>query len=202
MGNEYGAGMNLQRFNDLMKIAGDSLGQSIPEWKTFLEFADAYFKTRGILNPIVVEIGTMNNAQKPFYQELLNADHIGIDIVGRPDILGSSQSLATFDGLKKWLGGRPIDLLFIDGDHTYAAVKSDYEIYGPLTRHIIAFHDINHPFSPEIPEETMRLWKEIIAADKCNILFAIQCHNSAKTGITAGRQMGIGLIIKQGGEGM
>lgn len=188
--------MNLQKFNESMKNAGGHLGQSTPEWRTFLEFADAYFKTRDILNPVVVEIGTMNNAQKPFYEALLNAEHIGIDITGRPDILGCSQSPEILRRLKERLEGRPIDLLFIDGDHTYAGVKSDYEIYGPLTKHIIALHDINHPFSPQIPEETMRLWKEIVATDKCNILLTVQCHNSAKTGITAGRQMGIGIIIK------
>lgn len=179
-----------------MKSAGGSLGQSIPEWRTFLEFADAYFKVRGIMNPIVVEIGTMNNAQKPFYEQLLNAEHIGIDITGHPDILGSSQSPEILRKLKERLKGQSIDLLFIDGDHTYAAVKSDYEIYGSLTKHIIAFHDINHPFSPQIPEETMRLWKEIVATDKSNILLAIQHYNATKTGITAGRQMGIGIIIK------
>jgi len=192
--------MNLQKFNNLMKTYGGNLGQSLSEWRCFLEFADAYFKTRNILNPIVVEIGTMNNAQKPFYAELLNAEHIGIDIIGHPDILGRSQSLAVLDRLKERLEGRRIDLLFIDGDHTYAAVKSDYEIYGPLTKHIIAFHDINHPFSLQIPEETMRFWKEIIATDKCNIFLTVQHYNSAKTGITAGRQMGIGLVIKQDGE--
>lgn len=188
--------MNLQKFNESMKSAGGSLGQSIPEWRTFLEFADAYFKSRGILNPVVVEIGTMNNAQKPFWKALLNAEHIGIDITGHPDILGDSQSPEILRRLKTQLGGRLIDLLFIDGNHTYAAVKSDYETYGPLTKHIIAFHDINHPFSPQIPEETMRLWKEIVATDKSNILLAIHHYNAAKTGITAGRQMGIGIIIK------
>lgn len=188
--------MNLQKFNELMKHASGALGQSVLEWRTFLEFADAYFKTRGILSPLVVEIGTMNNTQKSFYEGLLNAEHIGIDITGHPDILGSSQSPEILRRLKERLEGRPIDLLFIDGDHAYSAVKSDYEVYGPLTKHIIAFHDINHTFSPQIPEETMRLWKEIIATDKCDVLLAIQRHNSEKAGITAGRQMGIGIIIK------
>jgi len=188
--------MNLQKFNELMKNANGYLGQSTPEWRIFLEFADAYFKARKILNPVVVEIGTLNNAQKPFWNALLNADHIGIDISGHPDILGRSQSLTVFNRLKEWLRGRPIDLLFIDGDHRYASVKSDYEIYGSMTKHIIAFHDINHPFSPQIPEETMRFWKEIIITDKHNIHLTIQNYNLKKIGITAGRQMGIGLIIK------
>ena len=192
--------MNIQRFNELIKIP-TPLGQTTREWQYFLEFVHAYFRIRNILNPVVVEIGVMNNAQKPFYRELLNAEHIGIDIRGNPDILGPSQSPETINRLKERLGGLPIDLLFIDGDHTYGAVKSDYETYGPLTRHIIALHDISHPFSPQIPEETMRLWKEIVMEDKSHVLIAIQCYNTAREGITAGRQMGIGLVVKDGERG-
>jgi len=35
-------------------------------------------------------------------------------------------------------------LLFIDGDHSYDGVKSDFEMYSPLVREagIVAFHDI------------------------------------------------------------
>jgi predicted O-methyltransferase YrrM len=38
----------------------------------------------------------------------------------------------------------PVDLLFIDGDHTYASVESDYLNYEPMVRKggIVAFHDV------------------------------------------------------------
>jgi predicted O-methyltransferase YrrM len=51
---------------------------------------------------------------------------------------------STLRDLKKILDGREIDLLFIDGDHSYAAVKSDYEMYHPLVARdgLITFHDI------------------------------------------------------------
>jgi predicted O-methyltransferase YrrM len=42
------------------------------------------------------------------------------------------------------LGGRPLDLLFIDGDHSYEGVAIDFKLYAPLVRPggLIAFHDI------------------------------------------------------------
>jgi predicted O-methyltransferase YrrM len=57
---------------------------------------------------------------------------------------------STRESLRAILGERQIDLLFIDGDHSYAAVRSDYEMYHPLVAEdgMIAFHDI-----VEIPDE-------------------------------------------------
>jgi predicted O-methyltransferase YrrM len=42
------------------------------------------------------------------------------------------------------LGGKPLDFLFIDGDHSYAGVAKDFEMYAPLVKPggLIAFHDI------------------------------------------------------------
>src|SRR5438105_1200505 len=55
-----------------------------------------------------------------------------------------SHSAATRDELLKILGSRKVDFLFIDGDHSYAGVKRDYELYHELVRPggLIAFHDI------------------------------------------------------------
>ena len=195
--------MNLRRaeFDDLMKVAQGCLGQSNQEWRCFLEFAGNYFRTREIPRPIVVEIGVMNNAQKPFYTELLNAEHIGIDVnywsPGHPDIHGDSQNPGTFAQLQGRLAGRPIDLLFIDGDHFYPTVKADYEIYGPLTKHIIALHDISGSYDSLGRDDVMRLWKEIAETDTDNLLLTIRRYNSLKAGITAGYQMGIGLVVRE-----
>jgi predicted O-methyltransferase YrrM len=42
------------------------------------------------------------------------------------------------------LAGQKLDLLFIDGDHSYGGVRSDFEMYSPLVRKggLVAFHDI------------------------------------------------------------
>ena len=116
------------------------------EWLGFLEYASAYMTHRGIERPVVLEVGTRLNLQKPYYERLLGAEHIGIDITAAeaaPDILGDSAAPETIAKVKEMLAGRPVDILFIDGNHEYEGVKKDYEIYGPMTRHLIAFHDIS-----------------------------------------------------------
>jgi len=140
--------MNLKKFKDISEAPVPRLQlvwQDWQEWQAFLEFAVAYFKNRGIKKPLVVEIGVMHNEQRIFYKELLGADHIGIDlnVNNSPDIIGDSVDPKTLEELKTVLAGREIDLLFIDGNHSYEGVKADYEFYGPLVRHLVVFHDVN-----------------------------------------------------------
>jgi predicted O-methyltransferase YrrM len=69
---------------------------------------------------------------------------------------------ATRDQLKALLPPEGIDFLFIDGDHTFEGVKSDFEMYSPLVRAggFVVFHDICvHP--PEANCAVDRFWQEI-----------------------------------------
>lgn len=56
----------------------------------------------------------------------------------------------------------PFDLVFIDGDHTYAGVKQDAEAYGAMVRPggLIAFHDVNAVYGPPHFIEVRRFWDE------------------------------------------
>jgi predicted O-methyltransferase YrrM len=56
----------------------------------------------------------------------------------------SSHDESTIGEVRRLLGGRSVDFLFIDGDHTYEGVKQDWEMYSPLVRPggLVAFHDI------------------------------------------------------------
>ena len=62
------------------------------------------------------------------------------------------------------LRGRPVDLLFIDGDHSYAGVRRDYELWKDLVRPggYIVLHDIlPHTNAHVHKSEVDRLWNEI-----------------------------------------
>jgi len=59
-------------------------------------------------------------------------------------IYGNSHKPRTIERVKKAFGGQPIDLLFIDADHTYRGARTDFENYYPMVARggLIAVHDI------------------------------------------------------------
>jgi cephalosporin hydroxylase len=73
-----------------------------------------------------------------------------------------SHALSTFNMVEKILEGHELDFLFIDGDHTYDGVKTDFEMYSKLVGKggIIAFHDIV-PGPPGNVGGVPRFWHEI-----------------------------------------
>jgi len=167
--------------------------QNAHEWRWFLSFCESYFQAKQIEHPVVVEIGLDKNTQKPFYERLFRARHIGIDnnpVVKGTDILGDSHSPQTVDRLKAMLAGQIIDLLFIDGDHIYEGVKRDYELFSPLAPHLIAFHDI------VIVPSVCKFWQELIADKERNggRLF-ISFHNPHTGYVYLKWPFGIGVMV-------
>ena len=74
----------------------------------------------------------------------------------------NSHARNTLERLEAELGGRKIDFLFIDGDHTYEGARGDFESYSRLVAPggLIGFHDIKrHPNGRG--GEVYRLWAEI-----------------------------------------
>src|SRR5437016_2967510 len=64
-------------------------------------------------------------------------------------ISADSQDTRTVNRVRRLLAGRELDLLFIDGDHTYAGVSRDFAMYSGLVARggLIVFHDIVEDFS-------------------------------------------------------
>jgi predicted O-methyltransferase YrrM len=85
----------------------------------------------------------------------------------------------------------PLDLIFIDGDHTYDSVRRDYELYAPLVREngIVAFHDIvtgPHDAVGDAP----RFWREV-RAELSGVLELVESWNQGGYGIGVGYLHGV-----------
>jgi predicted O-methyltransferase YrrM len=102
-------------------------------------------------------------------------------------VRGDSHDPAVFDRVRRLVGGPAADFLFIDGDHTYAGVKQDFDRYTALVRPggLIAFHDIL-PYPPEPNNQVHRFWKDL--KGRYPVQEIIDGRNSAAFG------MGIGLL--------
>ena len=89
---------------------------------------------------------------------------------------GDSHSAETAERVQEWAGSDGIDVLFIDGDHTYDGAKADFCAYLPMVKQggIVAMHDIQPDFRSRFNVPTLRwaggvpeLWKDIKAAGFC-----------------------------------
>lgn len=142
---------------DYFAFATRSLGHQ--QWKqeitSFLEFA------RGERPVRICEIGLFNGGTNLMLTHALPTVQvvIGVDVHIRNKsqlryyansshrqffIKGKSCDATTLAKVAQVLGPEKLDLLFIDGDHSYAGVHRDFQSYRPFVREggIIVFHDI------------------------------------------------------------
>ncbi|MBC5796696.1 class I SAM-dependent methyltransferase [Sphaerospermopsis sp. LEGE 00249] len=148
---------SISSFNELYNFSQKHFGliQIKSEIGSFLDFALQRQPK------IVLEIGLKNAGNSFLFLHYLDnvEDLICIDIklnnLGKLNCLkknsqkilfieGSSQSDFSIKKVVQKLNGRFIDLLFIDGDHSYDGVKNDFYAYQHLVKDggIIVFHDI------------------------------------------------------------
>ncbi len=87
------------------------------------------------------------------------------------------------------LDGAELDFLFIDGDHSYAGVKQDFEFYSRFVKRggLIGFHDIYHrSLQPDI--EVHKFWSELKTKYRCEEFFETTKDH---------HKIGIGVVHKE-----
>ncbi len=155
--------MNLNLYEHMMSYKAPN--QQPSEWLMFLETCSAYLDKHRIKDLVVVELGLFKGYQKVFYENLFQAEHIGININDKyciPDIIGDTHDPETLIKLKEKLKGRPINILFIDASHCYEDVKKDFEIYSLLCTDIVAIHDIElGRYRNDNKSTTWKFWDEL-----------------------------------------
>lgn len=122
----------------------------------------------------VLEIGTQDGGTLWLWSQLATPDariiSIDLDDAGghRRDQQHVSCITADSHGpemparVRGFFEDEPLDLLFIDGDHTYDGVKADFEMYAPLVKPggLIVLHDIV-AHDPASGCEVDRFWAEL-----------------------------------------
>lgn len=176
------------RFAIPFTYKGDGHFRSIRPRQTPSEIHALYAAIREVNPATVLEIGTAKGGTLYLWAQAATADAliVSVDLPGgqfgggylpcRVPLYQSftqegqtlkllredSHTPETLAKTKDALADRPVDFLFIDGDHLYPGVKQDFLQYGPLVRPggKIGFHDIMPaPHDPDIQVD--RLWKQL-----------------------------------------
>ncbi len=136
-------------------------------WQNKDEFLWLINKVEAYTKPLqsILEIGMGMGGSFKFWEELTEKKGLLIGIDNFSDcmtnqkimeekikknnwkvIIGNSQNSETVNQVLKFLNGKKLDLLFIDGDHEETVFK-DYSNYSPLVRRggLIIFHDCGEP---------------------------------------------------------
>jgi len=142
---EHGAIQHVDELTEFTKL----LQRNPP--RTVLEIGTAQGGVFWLLCRVAAPDATLISLDLPPDQRHSGGEKIALDLESMKNpnqsvhvVHGNSHEIATPELIRNILGGRPLDLLFIDGDHTYDGVRQDYLMYGPLVRKggSIAFHDI------------------------------------------------------------
>lgn len=162
------------------------------QWRDEIEPFARYLSHRSPQLHNVLEIGTLKGGTAALWHSLCTGKVVSIDLpdgrFGGHDhnydwakceerskqliarfprfhaVLGDSHLYETLQQVEEVLDGERIDLLFIDGDHTYEGVKADFFDYRHLVsgNGVVAFHDIlDTDVHRKAGCEVDKLWREI-----------------------------------------
>ena len=123
------------------EIAIDAVGHQAQQ--DVSEFTQALVEVRAIKPKIVLEIGSATGGTLYAWSQVCsevyaislpeetyaNAEHYGANV-----LYADSHSAEARAWLDDKLDGKSLDVLFLDGDHTYTGVCADYRNFAPFVR--------------------------------------------------------------------
>ncbi len=140
-------------FKNIKELRGNLDGQ---DWPGIAPFADILFSLAVSLKAkLILEIGTGGLCSAQCFLHALDitgGEIISCDTVKRFKDFSHPKfhfiNAPSYEIVKIWT--QELDILFIDGDHQYEAIKRDYALFFPFVRKngLIIFHDTNHPLFP------------------------------------------------------
>lgn len=150
-----------------------------------------------------LEIGCRFGGTFVFNSEILSKNNpkmklYACDIIPKSDILKEYANIRDFeyiqeysslDSFKEKFRNNPIEFVFIDGDHSYAGVKNDFQIFenSADTKYIV-LHDIVSDVCPGVKQ----MWQEIKENNRFDTVEFCDQYDSVE-----GNYLGIGLAIRK-----
>ena len=159
----------------------DSTGKFNIGWE--MQEMLAELSLRPVWPAVVLEIGTFQGDSLRVWREVFDpalligvqdtdetTPEVALEVQARM-VIGKSQDPETQDKVLAILNGRPVDLLYVDGDHHYAEVRRDWELYSPLVRPggTVVLHDAVIEDNDTV--EVFRFYREIREGRQTKLLY-------------------------------
>lgn len=126
------------------------LAQEVPEEGSVLEVGCLYggmTAVMGLANPTLKIYVIDNFSWTPEGYPTTSAELLWANMKK----VGVTLQSVTSEDSRKITWNRPLDLLWIDGGHSYEFVKNDLDVFGSSAQ-VIALHDYGNPFWPTIQQ--------------------------------------------------
>lgn len=167
-----------QRPDELVRFVQLVVGNGVRRYLEIgLRFGYTFFEIGKNLPPASFMVGVDLVEHRNLKQSVMMLRKKGHSVA---DIFGDSKDKRTMSIVRRYA---PYDLVFIDGGHDYETALSDWKSYGPMSRLLVAFHDIDCDAEGY---GVHKLWKELKASGKYE----------TQEIIGEARGMGIGVLWK------
>lgn len=162
-------GMNNENLNEMPEHLSEFYGKGLKFWQYPNQFSKylMYLRNKDIKS--YLEIGCRWGGTFILTSEFLKLRNSEInlfccDLINMSEILSEYSESQRFEFLKMSSFGlsrneinQDIDLILIDGDHSYEGVKKDFEVALQFNPKYVVFHDITSSVCPGV----VRFWNEI-----------------------------------------